>query len=125
MMSSTVIPVLNYPDVNAAAEWLCNAFGFTVRLRIGDHRVQLNVGSDGALVVRAGAVSTVDSAMIRVPDVDAHYAHAVKHGARPVSAPADFPFGERQYSVEDFAGRAWTFSQSIADVEPGSWGGTT
>ncbi len=41
---ATVIPVLAYPDVNHAAAWLCDAFGFSVRLRIGDHRVQLNVG---------------------------------------------------------------------------------
>jgi uncharacterized glyoxalase superfamily protein PhnB len=40
----TVIPVLSYPDVNAAADWLCNAFGFTVRLRIGNHRIQLWAG---------------------------------------------------------------------------------
>ena len=41
--SATVIPVLAYPDVNQAAAWLCDAFGFSVRLRIGNHRVQLNV----------------------------------------------------------------------------------
>src|SRR5579863_2373124 len=48
---ATVIPVLAYPDVNQAAAWLCDAFGFSVRLRVGDHRVQLNVG-DGAVIVR-------------------------------------------------------------------------
>ena len=32
---ATVIPVLAYADVNQAAAWLCDAFGFTVRLRIG------------------------------------------------------------------------------------------
>lgn len=35
--AATVIPVLAYPDVVEATDWLCNAFGFTVRLRIGDH----------------------------------------------------------------------------------------
>jgi uncharacterized glyoxalase superfamily protein PhnB len=34
----------------------------------------------------------------------------------------DHPYGERQYSVEDFAGRSWKFSQSIADVDPRDWG---
>ena len=34
---ATVIPVLAYPDVNQAAAWLCDAFGFSVRLRIGEH----------------------------------------------------------------------------------------
>ena len=36
----TVIPVLGYPDVDAAVAWLCDCFGFTERLRIGHHRVQ-------------------------------------------------------------------------------------
>jgi uncharacterized glyoxalase superfamily protein PhnB len=39
-------------------------------------------------------------------------------------APADHPFGERQYTVEDFAGRRWTFTQTSADVDPATWGGT-
>ena len=48
--NAIVIPVLAYPDVNEAAAWLCDAFGFSVRLRIGSHRVQLNVG-EGAVIV--------------------------------------------------------------------------
>ena len=48
---ATVIPVLAYPDVNKAAAWLSDAFGFTVRLRIGNHRIQLNV-ADAAVIVR-------------------------------------------------------------------------
>ena len=38
---ASVIPVLAYADVGAAADWPCAAFGFRIRLRIGDHRVQL------------------------------------------------------------------------------------
>jgi hypothetical protein len=30
-----------------------------------------------------------------------------------------------QYSAEDLGGHRWTFSQSIADVDPGSWGATS
>ena len=47
---STVIPELAYADVREAAAWLCQAFGFVERLRIGDHRAQLTFG-DGAIVV--------------------------------------------------------------------------
>jgi hypothetical protein len=59
---ATVIPVLAYPDVNQAAAWLCDAFGFSVRLRIGDHRVQLNVG-DGAVIVREIRPNEVNAAL--------------------------------------------------------------
>lgn len=46
----TVIPEIAYPDIGAAIQWLTDAFGFTLRLRIGDHRAQMNVG-DGAVVL--------------------------------------------------------------------------
>jgi uncharacterized glyoxalase superfamily protein PhnB len=37
--------------------------------------------------------------------------------------PVDYPYGERQYSAVDPGGHVWTFSESIADVDPASWGG--
>lgn len=131
----TVIPQLAYPDVVKAVDWLCTAFGFTVRLTIGDHRVQLNVG-DGALVIMefnsspdAGEQprnpSEFGHVMIRVDEIDRHCERAKQHGAKIVRPAADHPYGERQYTAEDFAGRLWTFSQSIADVEPETWGGVS
>jgi len=44
-------------------------------------------------------------------------------GARILRPPADYPYGERQYTAEDLAGHRWTFSQTIADVAPEEWGG--
>jgi uncharacterized glyoxalase superfamily protein PhnB len=122
--SCTVIPELSYPDVEAAADWLCGAFGFTVRLRIGNHRVQLKIG-DGSLTVAQGdlPVDTAHSIMIRVPDADAHCQLARQQGAEITREPTDFPYGERQYNAVDFAGHRWTFTQSIADIAPEEWGG--
>jgi uncharacterized glyoxalase superfamily protein PhnB len=127
---ATVIPVLAYPDVNQAAAWLCDAFGFGVRLRIGSHRVQLNAG-DGAVIVRemrpneAGAVlGTGCSVTVRVEGADVHCKRARDHGARITQDPVTYPYGERQYNAVDFAGHSWTFSQSVADVHPQEWGGT-
>jgi hypothetical protein len=37
--------------------------------------------------------------------------------------PADFEYGERQSTAEDFAGRQWTFSETLADVAPEDRGG--
>ena len=50
---AVVIPVLTYEDVAEASEWLCRAFGFKERLRVGNHRVQLIFG-DGAVIITAG-----------------------------------------------------------------------
>jgi uncharacterized glyoxalase superfamily protein PhnB len=128
---ATVIPVLIYPDVREAVDWLCAAFGFVERVRIGEnHRSQLSFG-EGAVIVgdvrgerrppRAGEVT--HSVMVRVEDVHAHHAHASAHGARIVMEPRDFEYGERQYTAEDPAGHQWTFSQTLADVAPEEWGG--
>jgi uncharacterized glyoxalase superfamily protein PhnB len=121
-----VIPVLAYADLAEAIAWLCAAFGFTLRLQIGDHRAQLNVG-DGAIVLtgeREAGAQDAYSVMVRVEDVQSHHDRAVHRGARLVLPPTDYPYGERQYTVQDFAGYHWTFSQSIADVDPREWGGT-
>jgi uncharacterized glyoxalase superfamily protein PhnB len=124
MPPAAVVPVLGYTDVSEAARWLCDAFGFRVRLRIADHRVQL-VFEDGAVVVTDGGGDRdgADSVMVRVEDVDAHHERAAAAGARIVSPPTDYLYGERQYTAEDLGGHRWTFSQSIADVDPAEWGG--
>ena len=125
MPASTVIPVLAYPSVNEAVVWLSAAFGFTLRLGIGDHRAQLNAG-DGAIVITGGAAGEthgLDSIMVRVDDVRAHHDRAQAAGARILAVPTDFPYGERQYTAVDHAGHVWTFSESIADVDPRHWGG--
>ena len=92
---------------------------------MGDHRAQLNVG-DGAVILieRDREVSLKTAVMVRVDDVDAHYERARRSGVCIVREPADYPYGERQYNAEDFAGHHWCFSQSIADVDPRDWGGT-
>lgn len=124
MPASTVTPTLAYPDVPAAAEWLCRAFGFSIRLRIGEHRIQLNVGDGSVVVTRGQSPAAQDhSVMVRVADVESHHARAQAAGARILSAPQDYPYGERQYSAADLAGHSWTFSQTLADIDPAKWGG--
>jgi uncharacterized glyoxalase superfamily protein PhnB len=131
--SSTVIPVLIYPDVREAVAWLSAAFGFAERVRVGeDHRSQFGVG-DGAVIIgdvrgdrrppRPGEVT--HSVTVRVEDARTHCERARAHGARILMEPTDFPFGELQYSAEDPAGHQWTFSESIADLAPEDWGGQT
>jgi len=120
----SVIPELPYPDIAEAIRWLCDAFGFTLRIQIANHRAQLNVG-DGAVVLieLAGSPPGAHSVMVRVEDVDRHCEQALRHGTALLRPPADYPYGDRQYSVQDLAGHRWTFSQSIADIDPAAWGG--
>jgi uncharacterized glyoxalase superfamily protein PhnB len=130
--NATVIPELVYPDVQQAADWLARAFGFVPRVMIpGNHRCQMSVG-DGALVVvdvrddkrppQPGGGRS-HGMLVRVEDAQAHCEAARAGGATIEMEPADFPFGERQYNAVDPWGHHWTFSQSIADVAPETWGG--
>jgi uncharacterized glyoxalase superfamily protein PhnB len=130
--SATVIPVLVYPDVRAAVAWLAEAFGFVERVRIGeDHRSQLRVGDDGAVIVAdvrgeqqppvPGRVTHV--VKVRVADVDAAFERARAHGAVVLQEPIEYEYGERECTVEDLAGHRWQFSQTMRDVAPEEWGG--
>lgn len=125
MPPGAVIPELPYADVVVAARWLCNAFGFAERLRIGTHRIQLRVGEGSVVVVERDPEGKASGGrvMVRVADVDAHHATAAAAGAQTVREPTTYPFGERQYSALDLGGHRWTFSQSVADIDPASWGG--
>ena len=127
---ATFIPVRSYPDLDAAVAWLRDVLGARERLRIPGQRVQLSVGN-GAMVVAAWDAAAAPATggrppavlMVRVPDVRAAYTRAIAHGATGLTPPADHPYGERQASVRDPAGHAWTLTQTIADVDPATWGG--
>jgi uncharacterized glyoxalase superfamily protein PhnB len=130
---ATITPVLIYPDVRAAVDWLAAAFGFEERVRIGEaHRAQLQVGADGAIVVAdvrhsqvapSGGVAT-HVIKVRVQDVDAAVARALDQGARVVDELTTHEYGERSCMVEDPGGHLWELSQTVRDVDPSEWGGT-
>ena len=127
--AATVIPELAYADVGEASAWLCRAFGFRERLRIGDHRAQLVFGDGAMIVIELGdspapeADRGTHAMLVRVEDADGHHDQAARAGARILDPPTDYPYGERQYNAEDLGGHRWTFSQSIADADPADWGG--
>ena len=125
MPASTVIPVLAYPSVAEAVAWLSAAFGFTLRLGIGDHRAQLNAG-DGAIVVIGGAragrdARGRDSIMVRVDDAR----RPLRAGAsRRHDLDADrLPYGERQYTALDSAATPGR-SETLRRVDPRDWAAT-
>lgn len=127
---AALIPVRSYPDLDAAVTWVRDVLGGHERLRIPGHRVQLTVGN-GAVVVASwdqGAAPATGGRppavlMVRVTDVDAAFARALALGFTALAEPTDQMYGERQASVRDPAGHAWMLTQTIADVDPTSWGG--
>lgn len=120
-----VIPNICYPDPSFAAEWLMKAFGFTIRLRIANHRIQMRAG-EGCFTIREGNAVPNQSCFlqVRIEDAFAHCERARAAGAKILTEPVDHKYGERQYNAEDFYGHRWDFTETLRDVDPESWGGT-
>lgn len=128
MPDCSVIPELVYDDVIAAIDWLCHVFGLVERWRAGDHRAQLSIGRCTVAITEPRTSRVLpgkNSLLVRVPDAGAHCERARGRGARILAEPQDHHYGERQYTAEDLGGHHWTFSESIADVAPEDWGGTS
>jgi uncharacterized glyoxalase superfamily protein PhnB len=98
---ATVTPVLIYADVRAAVAW---------------------VRAD-QVAPSAGVVTHV--VKVRVPDVDAAFERARDFGARVLEEPRTWEYGERSCLLEDLGGHRWELTQTMHDVEPEEWGGTT
>ncbi len=148
---ATIYPHLRYRDPIAASEWLCRVFGFRERVRMsmpdGYFITSKLEGPDGGLVMVAGITPGLEAWLrervpgfrpqsghpwpdlshvttVQVKDVDAHHAHAQSAGATILMPPADQPWGLRVYSVIDFEGHQWEFSQVLDLVDPEAWGAT-
>jgi uncharacterized glyoxalase superfamily protein PhnB len=104
--NSAVIPVLYYPDVPEAVEWLTTALPFTERLRNCQDRRQLLHGNGAIIVAKPGAHADAASSTLqgpgahsitlRVTAIDELFGRAKAAGARVLAEPADHLYGERQ-----------------------------
>jgi uncharacterized glyoxalase superfamily protein PhnB len=131
---------LYYRDAGAAIDWLCRAFGFTLRLKVeGDGgRIEHSELAYGEAVVMvceeeaegvpprfaqrfmspAAAGGNTQGLMLYVDDVDAHCVQARSHGAVIVDEPSVHDYGEdywadRSYGALDCGGHLWWFSQRL------------
>jgi uncharacterized glyoxalase superfamily protein PhnB len=130
---------LYYRDAAAAIDWLCDAFGFELQLKVEGEggRIEhselrygeglIMVGQEEAEdAVRFGrrrvspltAGGNTQGLMVYVDDVDAHCAHARLRGAAIVDEPAVHDYGEaywadRSYGAIDLEGHIWWFTQRL------------
>jgi uncharacterized glyoxalase superfamily protein PhnB len=126
---------VSYEDPAKAIDWLCNAFGFEVRLKVeaGDGSIVHSelVFGEGVIMLggekndyrqspRAINGANTQNMMIYVDDIEAHCKRAREAGARIVSEPTTTDYGEeywadRGYEAEDLDGHHWWFSQRLRD----------
>ncbi len=132
-----------YRDAQAAIDWLCQAFGFAVRLKVEGEggrieHSELTYGEGLIMVGQEGGSSaerpwkarmrsprSVDGAntqclMLFVDDADAHCAHARQQGAQIVEEPATHDYGDdywadRSYGALDPEGHLWWITQRVRD----------
>lgn len=128
---------LFYTDAPKAIDWLCEAFGFEIRLKVeADGEVQhseLTCGDGLVMVSTAGGAGKdrpwmaspatlggkcTQSLFMYVDDVDAHCARARAAGAVITQEPAVSDYGEdywsdRSYGCHDPEGHHWWFSTRL------------
>ena len=133
---------LYYRDAAKAIDWLCEAFGFEVRLKIEGEggkiaHSELMYGTDGLIMVAEedspkhpevvhrkspasiGGANT-QNLMVYVDDAIAHCEQARKAGAKIVVEPKATDYGEeywmdRGYECEDLEGHRWWFFERLRD----------
>ncbi len=137
-MSSAVV----YQDAAAAIDWLCDAFGFQVRLKVEGDQGQIEHSEltygDGLIMVAQETPQSprpwkstmrspksldgaaTQSIMFFVDDAEAHCAHARARGARIVEELATHDYGadywsDRSYGALDPEGHVWWVTQRLRD----------
>jgi len=129
---------LYYDDAAKAIDWLCDAFGFQIRIKVegeggriehselefGEGLIMVGTASDKAdkfpfmrSPAQVGGGNT-QNLFVYVDDVEAHCARARVHGATIVFEPKITDYGEdhwsdRTYECVDLGGHHWWFAQRL------------
>ena len=107
-------PVLHVPDVTATAAFYRDVLGFTCDF--GDERYAVVWRDNSAIhFVRDQGPPHGVHLFQWVNDVDSYYDEIIGRGATVAAAPADQPYGIREFGLRDINGVELVFGQ---DVEP-------
>jgi uncharacterized glyoxalase superfamily protein PhnB len=140
-----ITPAVYYAAPSAAIDWLCRAFGFTVRLKVEgeggriDH-AELAFDEDGLIMIGTAGPGdkgkeawrqhyaspqllngqNTQGLAIFVDDADAHCARARAAGAQIFREPRTTDYGEeywadRTYGALDLEGHQWWFMQRVRE----------
>ncbi len=123
----TLIPYMAVLDGKKSIEFYQNAFGFKLaseavmekgivqhaEMQLGDCYIMF--APEGAYGSPAQTATTSKNVQginlyIYVPDVDAHYSHAKKSGAKIIMLVDDMFWGDRMYQTQCIYGYMWSFA---------------
>jgi MerR family transcriptional regulator, thiopeptide resistance regulator len=118
--------LLVYNDLAAAHEYLVRVYGLDpgevtraddgriihAEVRAGSQVIWLHPAADGYRSPQTvGAVTGMT--VVVVDNADAHYAQAVRAGAKIVEEPTSQPYGVREYGACDLEGQLWFFHSAL------------
>jgi predicted enzyme related to lactoylglutathione lyase len=105
-------PVLHVPDVAATAAFYRDVLGFTCDF--GDDTYAVVWRDNSAIHFVSDETSPRGIHLFQwVKDVDAYYREIVDRGADVAQAPADQPYGIREFGLRDINGVSIVFGQDI------------
>jgi uncharacterized glyoxalase superfamily protein PhnB len=129
-----------YQDAARAIDWLCDAFGFEIKLKVEGDEGRIEhcelIYGDGLLMVaqedsrpgrawrpllkspRSVAGANTQTLMFYVDDADSHCAQARARGAQIVEEPTVHDYGDaywsdRSYGAIDPEGHVWWITQRL------------
>jgi len=123
-----IFPYLTYADAPAAIDWLCRVFGFELAnsYTSADGRIaHASLCHDGLYVMLSSEFDQLSNHApqgdqvatsrihMHVGDIEEHYQHALREGARIVQGLQDRFWGLRSYHALDLEGYRWSFCQRI------------
>ncbi len=136
---------LYYDDAPKAIDWLCEAFGFEVRLKVEGEggrieHSELTFGDDALIMVaqsgpkpamplfppgaspKSVAGANTQSILLFVDSTDEHCERARQHGAVIVDEPKVHDYGadywaDRSYGALDLEGHMWWFTERVRDPQ--------
>jgi uncharacterized glyoxalase superfamily protein PhnB len=126
-----IVPVLSCEDIAGEHDFLVKIVGLDSgglarapdgsmihgEVRAGDRRIWLHRTSETAKLSTPEKLGAASGGMVVfVGDVDAHFAHAKGAGAIILSAPADQPYGQREYGLRDPEGHSWWIATPISSA---------
>lgn len=128
---TVAVPVLPVSDVVRSTAWY-ERLGFTCLVAYDGYAILSIDGAEvhlGQMDDLPPAGQSVSGAYLRVADADATFARWTAMGAPPVAAPADQPYGIREFATEDLDGNLWRVGsplesddavEGIGSAPPGS-----
>jgi len=132
--TDTVLPHIEYRNLQEAIVWLSKAFGFAEHYRYGNpvSGAQMSAGNAWVMLRQARRENPTpkelgfgtQSLTVFIEDIEAHFQRAKSAGGTIVEDLHETEYGELQYGAEDLDGHHWLFSRHARDLSPEQWGAT-